>query len=63
MSEPSYRYQDQGGEHVITRSQILEEYFPWWAAQMRKACKADQISEDACVDDFVVVHWAWKVDD
>lgn len=60
--EPRYRYQDQGGEYEVTRSEILKEYFPWWIEQMRKAGKADLISEDRCVEDFCVVHWAWKIE-
>lgn len=60
MSENrTWRYQDQGGEYRITDTEILAQYFPYWSAQMTRAGKADQISEAACIEDFVVVHWAW----
>ena len=55
--------QEPDGTRVITRSEIIEQYFPWWSEQMRRIGKADQISEDTCVEDYVTVHWAWKVDD
>lgn len=59
--EPRYAYQDQEGVHEISRSQILKEYFAYWSEQMRKVGKADQISEDACVEDFLVVYWAYEI--
>lgn len=61
MTEPQYRYQDPSGTYDLTRSEILAEYFPWWSAQMQRVGKADQISEDACLDDWIVTHWAWLV--
>lgn len=63
MADPIYRYQDQEGIHTITRSKILRDTFEWWSEQMRKRGKDDQISEDACVEDFCVNYWAWKVHD
>lgn len=56
-----YRYQDQDGEHEITRDEILAQYFPYWSEQMRRVGKADQISEESCIEDFMVVHWAYPV--
>ena len=55
----TWRYQDPSGDYRITDAEILAQYFPYWSAQMTKAGKADQISDEYCIDDFVVVHWAW----
>ena len=40
---------------------ILKDYFPYWKEQMIKAGKADLISEDRCIEDWVVVNWAEKM--
>jgi len=63
QTETWYRYQDQGGTYTLSRSQILAEYFPWWSATMRQLGRGDQVSEDACLLDWIVVHWAWEVRD
>jgi len=57
----TYRYVDQGGEHDVTRTEILKTYYPWWKKQMRKVDKHDQISPRNCVEDWIVVHWAWEI--
>lgn len=59
-----YRYVEPGADGVTpvvivcTRAQVLAAYYPYWCERMRKAGKAHLISEEACLDDFVVVHWA-----
>lgn len=58
-----YRYSDQDGEHTLTRAEVLALYFDWWSEQMRKAGKDDLISEEGCIEDFIVVHWAEVVRD
>lgn len=47
---------------VMTEAQIIAEYYPFWCEQMKKVGKADLISEQSCIDDWVVVHWAEEVD-
>jgi len=56
-----FRYQDQGGVHVITWGEIIEQYYPFWCAGMCSIGKQNQVSEQNCVDDFVVVHWAEEI--
>lgn len=63
VSEPTYLIQEPDGTRMITRSEILRVFFPWWSEQMTRIGKADQISEDECVQDYVTTHWAWRVDD
>lgn len=63
-----YRYTEPG-EHgeptvfTVSEQDILASYYAFWCQQMRRAGKADLISEQACIDDFVVVHWAEIVPD
>lgn len=45
-------------ERAVTEAEILKTYFPWWSRQMLKVGKKDQISEQSCIDDWVVVYWA-----
>lgn len=61
-----FRYNEQGddGENVvvtITEDEVFATYWPWWQEQMRKAGKGDEISREACIEDFLIVNWAWTV--
>ena len=56
-----YEYEDQGGKHVISRDEIISSYFEYWKQKMIKAGKEDLISEDNCISDFIVIHWAYKI--
>ena len=63
-----WRYTELGDdgqpvERVVTEAEILATYYPWWCEQMRKVHKDDQVSEPNCIDDWVVVHWAWENQD
>lgn len=48
---------------VIERTdvEILEEYFMYWAQRMIDCGRADAINEENCIQDWIVVHWAWEV--
>jgi hypothetical protein len=52
---------DELGDHEITLSEeeIINSYFELWSNKMKKIGKADQISHENCIDDWVVMHWAW----
>lgn len=58
----TFRYVDQDGEHTVTEEEILKDFYPEWCKLMRKAGKEHLISEANCVDDYLVVHWAWEVE-
>ena len=57
MSEV-YQFQDLDGTHTLTRAELLAEYFPYWAEEMRQAGKEADISEDKCIEDWIAGHWA-----
>jgi hypothetical protein len=63
-----WRYVEPGDDgvtpvwHELTEAEIIATYFAWWSGRMRQAGKSDLISEDACIDDWVVVHWAALVE-
>jgi hypothetical protein len=50
-------------EIIMTEQEIIDEYFPTWKKLMKKVHKEHLISEDLCIDDWVVVHWASEVKD
>jgi hypothetical protein len=61
-----FRWNEPGddGQNVvqeITDDEIIRTYFPYWSDQMRKVGKSAQISPNACLEDFMAVHWAWEV--
>jgi hypothetical protein len=58
-----YRYitQGDGDEPIrvtISEDQILREYFPYWIRQMIRVGRTPLITQENCIDDFCVVHWA-----
>lgn len=53
---------DNHFETTITEDEILETYFDYWAQNMVKAGKSKAISKEHCIEDFIVVHWAWEID-
>lgn len=54
---------DQGQPVVrrYTEAQILAEYWDYWCEGMRQIGKEAQISEAACIEDWVIVNWAHAV--
>ena len=66
MSDQVWVYLVPGDDGVtpitvtMTEAEILRDYFPYWKTQMIKAGKSDLISEQHCVEDWVVIHWAWR---
>lgn len=49
------------GQHVQetwSEDQILKSYYPHWCTMMIQNVAAPDLSEDACISDWCVVHWA-----
>lgn len=57
-------YPDESGhvEETLSEAMILQYYYPYWSEQMHKVGKQDMISEELCIEDWVIVHWAWETD-
>lgn len=43
---------------TITDGEILDTYYRWWSEQMLNVGRSPMITEQNCIDDFVVIHWA-----
>lgn len=53
---------DELGDREITLSEeeILNSYFELWSAKMKRIGKEEHISKENCIDDWIVMHWAWR---
>ena len=45
---------------TMTEREILREYYEYWRGQMVRVGKLDDITPENCIQDWVVVNWAWK---
>lgn len=65
-NEPIYDGPCLIGNDIIemTEQQILEEYWGYWSSKMKTSGKlnllVDGLTEQNCIDDWVVVNWAWE---
>lgn len=49
---------------VITKTeqQVLNMYWPYWSsAMLAHGGLSPRITEQNCIEDFVIVNWAWEV--
>jgi hypothetical protein len=59
-------YDDQGG-HIVTMSEeeIRQKYWPYWYKKMCAKFGQELVDEkysfEDCLDDWIVVNWAWEV--
>lgn len=62
-----YRYVEPGEDGVtpvfttMSVEEIIDTFYPYWCEQMRKVHKENLISPKSCLEDWIVVHWAWEV--
>ncbi len=59
----TFLYCDPDGDHYITDEQIIREYYPYWAGRMLSVGKILMATQENCIDDFCVGHWATEVTD
>lgn len=45
----------------ITEEEILQSYWSYWVEQMLKVHKLPMITEQNCIEDFVIANWAWEI--
>lgn len=58
---------DEENKHqVVTKSEdeIIEQYYPYWYSKMCDKFGKDYVDANYnkfdCIDDWVVIHWAWE---
>lgn len=57
---------DDGDNIVITVSEedVRHDYYPYWQKRMTEVGKdLSQYTFEDCLDDWIVVNWAWEVND
>ena len=59
----TYKYIWPYGETIVTEDEIIEEFYDFWVEKMKKVNKEHLISRELCINDFIVVHWAWEIDE
>lgn len=65
--DPESPLADDTGGYVVTLSEeeIRKEYWPYWYGKMCERFGKETVdrnySFEECLDDWCVVHWAWKV--
>jgi len=60
-----YAYHEYGQDDLIIKSEddIISEYWDYWCDKVRKVNRDHLISRENCIDDWVVVNWAWEIDE
>jgi hypothetical protein len=46
---------------VVTEQDILDQYWDFWSDAMLHVHKSPMITKENCLQDFVVVNWAWEL--
>jgi hypothetical protein len=46
---------------TMSEDEILATYYPWWSEELRRIGREHLISPKNCIEDWVVVNWAWRV--
>jgi hypothetical protein len=47
---------------MITEEEIIARYWSWWSESMSKKYGSNSklINKENCINDWVLVHWAWE---
>ena len=46
---------------VVSEDDIRRDYYPWWKEQLKRSGRnPDDYTFDDCLDDWMVVNWAWE---
>lgn len=50
---------------IVTKSEeeILKDYYDYWCKGMIASGKEDEICPQDCIDDWVIINWAWESKD
>ncbi len=69
MKYYSYNEYSEEDSVVVTKSEkeIIDEYYDFWYDRMCKKFGKEQVDANYtkydCIDDWIVTHWAWEVND
>ena len=48
----------------MSEDEIIEQYYPYWYSKMCDKFGKDYVDANYnkfdCIDDWVVIHWAWE---
>lgn len=57
-------YEDDDQVVSMTEDEIIETYYPHWYSMMCKKLGKEWVDESFtkrdCIDDWVIVNWAWQ---
>lgn len=49
---------------TLTEREILDSYWQYWLRRMLEAGNGPaECTEENCIDEWCIVHWAWEVKD
>ena len=57
------------GTSIVTVSEddIRKEYYPWWYEKMCKKYGKEEVDKnwsfEDCLEDWIIIYWAWVVDE
>lgn len=46
---------------ILTKEEILSSYWDYWTSRMSSVGREHLISEERCIEDWCVIHWASKI--
>lgn len=51
---------------TLSEDEIIKQYWPYWYCKMCEKFGKEHVDENYshqdCIDDWTVVHWAWRSD-
>ncbi|MCK4501016.1 hypothetical protein KAU11_11005 [Candidatus Babeliales bacterium] len=60
-----FSYSDQDGEHTLTEDEVIADYWEYWKGKVERVTRGKptsaMITREHCIDDWVVVHWAYEM--
>jgi hypothetical protein len=63
----SIAYPDGNDNNIVetlSEDEIIEQYYPYWSGKMIEKFGQEEFdktwSKKECIQDFIVVHWAWE---
>jgi len=63
----SMSYPDENDNDVVetlSEDEIIAQYYPYWSGRMIEKYGQEEFdkiwSKKECIEDWVVVHWAWE---